>query len=167
MKKVFKYIWLVIPLFFLGKYLWMMPKFNPGKLAPEFSVPALDGGNLSLSDYKGQLLLLDFWGSWCGPCRVESPDLVKLYQKYGGKGFEILSIALDKSEARWRNAIKKDGLYWKGHGSHLERMKDPVALLYGVREIPTKYLIDEGGYIIATNPSFEEINQILSEKLSK
>jgi len=117
-----------------------MPKYNPGKLAPEFSVPALDGGNLSLSDYKG---------------------------KFGGEDFEILNIALDKSEARWKNAIKKDGLNWKGHGSHLMRMKDPVALQYGVREIPTKYLIDEEGYIIATNPSFEEIDQILREKLSK
>jgi len=167
MKNFLKYIWMVIPLFLVGKYLWKMPKYNPGKLAPEFSIPALDGATLNLSDYKGKMLLLDFWGSWCGPCRLESPNLVKVYNDYGGKGFEILSVALDKSEARWKNAIKKDGLNWPGHGSHLERMKDPVAIQYGVREIPTKYLIDEKGYIIATNPSFEEIDKILSEKLSK
>ena len=167
MNNFFKYAWLIVPIFLIGKYLWMKPKFNPGKLAPEFSIPAVDGGNLALNDYKGQMLLLDFWGSWCGPCRHESPNLVQVYKKYGGEGFEILSIALDKSEGRWKNAIKKDGLNWKGHGSNLQRMKDPVAVLYGVREIPTKYLIDEEGYIIATNPSFQEIDKILSEKLSK
>lgn len=145
----------------------MKPKFDPGQLAPDFTIPSLYGDSLRLSDYKGNYLLLDFWGSWCGPCRVESPDLVQLYQDYNPKGLKILSIALDRDRSRWQGAIKKDGLIWKDHGSNLQRMKDPVAGLYGVREIPTKYLIDPKGYIIATNPTFAELRTKLDEVLTK
>ena len=168
LKGKFKYlIFLIIPLFFLGKYLWKMPKYNPGKLAPTFSIPALDGNTLKLESFRGKMVLLDFWGSWCGPCRVESPNLVALYDRWNNKGLEIFSIAMDKSEARWKAAIAKDNLKWKTHGSNLQRMKGEVGSLYGVREIPTKYLIDQKGYIIATNPTFEEIDRLLQEKLSK
>ena len=144
-----------------------MPKYDPGQKAPDFSVPALHGDSLRLSDYAGQYVLLDFWASWCGPCRVESPELVNLYEQYKSTGFRILSIALDKSAESWKRAIEKDGLRWNDHGSHLRRMKDPVALLYGVREIPTKYLIDPKGYIIATNPTFAELRQTLDGALTK
>lgn len=144
-----------------------MPKYDPGQKAPEFTVPSLNGDSIRLSDYRGNYLLLDFWGSWCGPCRQESPDLVSLYGQNKDKGFRILSIALDRDKASWGRAIAKDGLAWDDHGSYLKRMKDPVALLYGVREIPTKYLIDPNGDIIATNPTFAELNQTLNQVLTK
>jgi len=167
LKGNFKYFLLGVAIFLIGKYLWMKPKYNPGVLAPTFSMPALDGGELALEDYRGKMVLLDFWGSWCAPCREESPNLVALYNKWNPSGLEILSVGMEQNEARWKGAIAKDGLRWKTHGSSLKRMKDPVGQLYGVREIPTKYLIDKEGYIIATNPSFEELETLLQSKLSK
>jgi len=150
----------------IGQFLWKKPKYNPGVEAPTFTTPSLTGDSLRLSDFRGKMVLLDFWASWCGPCRVESPQLVDLYNKFHDDGFEIISIGMERDRERWLRAIKKDGLVWPTHGSSLQRMKDPVGVLYGVREIPTKYLIDSKGFIIETNPTFEELDKILSSVLS-
>ena len=147
------------------------PKFINGEGAPDFVSYTPDGDSIQLSSLKGNIVLLDFWGSWCGPCRNENPDLVRLYDKYHGKSYKkaddflILSVALERSKNAWIRAIETDGLKWKTHVSSLKRMRDPIAKLYGVNEIPTKYLLNENGVIVAVNPSFEELAAFLDGRV--
>jgi peroxiredoxin len=123
-----------------------------GKWAPEFVQPDTTGSMITLSSYKGKYLLLDFWASWCIPCRQEHPHLIELYKKYNQRGFQILSISLDKSEDRmkWLEAIRKDGLIWQ-QVSDLKGKSNEAAKLYGVEIIPFNFLIDQQGKIIAKN----------------
>ena len=141
-----------------------------GKPAPDIALPGLDGKVRKLSDYKGKVVLLDFWASWCGPCRRANPHVVEIYNKYKDQGFEVFSVSLDgihprmlsrlnsqdqidqqKNMARqkWEAAIKKDGLIWDGHVSDLEHWNSPVAKTYGVRGIPKTFLIDRNGNVAA------------------
>lgn len=156
---------------FIGYKVYQMPKFSDGEIAPGFQAELLDGKSFALSDLNGSYVLLDFWGSWCGPCRVESPDLVQLHTRYKEKtfvdaiGFEIVSVAIETNETRWKNAINKDGLNWPHHIVQLDRFKGPIAKEYGVREIPTKYLLDTKGKILMVNPSFKELHSFLNERL--
>ncbi len=158
-------------LFVIGRYLYMKPKYIQGEVAPNFINYLPSGDSIQLSDFKGQFVLLDFWGSWCPPCRAESPDLVALYKKFHDakfkdiSNFEIISVGIEKSKKRWLAAIKKDNLYWPYHVSELQRLKSKTARLYGVNEIPTKYLINKDGYIISVNPTFEELDKILTKHL--
>lgn len=148
----------------LASYLYRMPKYSEADQAPDFTAQMLNGGEFTLSDLQGKYVLLDFWGSWCGPCRRENPALVQLHAQHGGKNFEIVSVAIERSEKSLRNAIKKDNLGWEYHIPQLQRFKSPVAQLYGVREIPTKYLISPEGAIIGVNPSVSEINHMLTQQ---
>ena len=147
------------------------PKFIVGEKAPDFSAKTPDGSTLKLSDYEGKLVLLDFWGTWCGPCMQEVPALVQLYNKYKNQplgaadGFEILAVAMDKDKKRWERTIKNRGMNWKGHVSDLRRMKGEVGELYRVKEIPTKYLLNENGVIISVNPTIQELDMILAKKV--
>jgi thiol-disulfide isomerase/thioredoxin len=169
--------WLVVPLLFglawLGYNWYKMPKFSNGTIAPDFETKKMDGSPLKLSDYKGKIVLLDFWGSWCRPCREANPSLRRLYDKYSkasfekASGFEIISIGIETNEARWKQAIAKDGMIWEAHASTLQNFDDPVAVLYSVREIPTTYLLDEAGQIIGVNYSEIKISEILDRKLKK
>ncbi|KFD38915.1 cytochrome C biogenesis protein [Schleiferia thermophila str. Yellowstone] len=126
-----------------------------GDVAPELAFPNPEGKIIKLSDYRGKIVLIDFWASWCRPCRMENPNLVKLYKNYNdvkfGKanGFEIFSVSLDQNKADWVNAIKADGLLWTGHVSDLKFWKSEAARIYNVNSIPMTYLIDEKGVIIA------------------
>lgn len=154
-----------------GYYYYKMPKFSSGRIAPDFVSVTPSGDSISLSDYQGNWVLLDFWGSWCGPCRIESPDLVKLHQSFSGasfrnaEGFDILSVGIETSKTAWTRAIDQDNLYWPDHVSFVQRLRDPVAKLYGVHEIPTKYLINPKGEIVGVNQSFEELNSFLSSQV--
>jgi len=148
-----------------GKHLYMMPKQSSGELAPAFTAEIRSGETINLSDFKGKFVLLDFWGSWCGPCRAENPKLVDLYQKFKGKDFEILSVGIETKKDRWERAIKKDGLVWPYHFTDFKRFNSEAAKLYGVREIPTKFLIDKDGMIIGVNQSVAEIEAVLSKRL--
>jgi len=126
-----------------------------GKAAPGFSKPGVDGQLLSLDQFKGKYVLLDFWGSWCGPCRASNPHLKELYATYKSKGFEILGIACEKSLelstsiASWKKAIETDGLPWSQVINNEANLKVDLIKLYGIDAYPTKILIDEKGNIIA------------------
>ena len=121
-----------------------------GSKAPEFSAPTPSGEQLALKDALGKVTILDFWASWCKPCRVENPNVVKLYAKYHDKGLNILGISLDKSSQKdkWLKAIEDDGLTWQ-HVSNLQYWQGPTARLYNVKSIPATFILDENGVIIA------------------
>ena len=142
------------------------PKYDSGEVAPDFESVKPDGSKLKLSDLKGKYVLIDFWGSWCAPCRRENVGLVALYNKYHGEGLEILSVGMERSKERWLKAIQQDGLVWDTHVSDLKRMGGKVGRLYKIREIPTKYLIDGEGQIIGVNLTVAEIDRLLAQKLA-
>jgi peroxiredoxin len=121
-----------------------------GAIAPEFQSKNADGQQVDLKSYRGQYTLVDFWASWCGPCRQESPTLVRLYNSYHEKGFTILSVSIDTDDTKWRNAIKKDGYLWQNL-SELSGYAGPTAVLYNVSAIPNSFLLDKEGRIIAKN----------------
>ncbi len=118
-----------------------------GSLAPDFTLTTPEGKPLELSSLRGKIVLIDFWASWCGPCRKENPNVIKLYKKYHNKGFEILGVSLDDKQDKWVDAIKKDGLPWS-HVSDLKGWDSQAAKLYGVDAIPFTVLLDKEGKII-------------------
>jgi len=149
-------------------FIYKAPKYSAGEKTEEISAVLRDGSPFTLSDLHGKYVLLDFWGSWCGPCRAESPALVKLNQEMSGRkfndadGFEIVSVGIETSEKSWNAAIERDQLNWKYHIIQTERFKSPLPLLYKVREIPTKYLLDTNGEVLFVNPTFDQITDFLN-----
>lgn len=133
-----------------------------GSAAPNFTLNNLEGKPVSLSDYKGKITLIDFWASWCGPCRRENPNVVATYKKYHPKGFEILGVSLDDNKNKWQDAITKDGLIWT-QVSDLKGWESEVAQLYGVQYIPNNFLIDQNGKIIGKDLVGSKLEQALSE----
>lgn len=133
-----------------------------GTVAKPFTQRKANGDLVRLSDYQGKYVLLDFWASWCGPCRKEHPDLLKAYRLFKDKNFEIVSISLDNNKEAWVKAIAKDGLLWP-NVSDLKGMQNEVAILYGVQSIPANFLIDPDGKIIHKNFSGKELSDILNK----
>jgi thiol-disulfide isomerase/thioredoxin len=130
-----------------------------GEKAPEIELADRSGNPLKLSSLKGKVVLLDFWASWCGPCRHENPTVVKAYDKYKEKGFTVFSVSLDNSKDKWLAAIAKDGLTWENHVSDLKGWQSAGAALYKVSGIPATFLLDKEGKIVAKNlrgPALEE-----------
>lgn len=125
---------------------------NVGDKAPDFSITDPEGKTINLHSLKGKVIFLDFWASWCQPCRMANMDIVPLYHKYNPHGFEIFSVSLDDKKDHWVNAIKNDKLVWPYHGSELKGFEQSrIAELYNVEGLPATFLIDESGIIIDKN----------------
>jgi thiol-disulfide isomerase/thioredoxin len=137
------------------------------RVAPEIVLKKPDGSDIRLSQLKGQYVMIDFWASWCGPCRRESPNMVRLYNEYKDKGFTIFSVSLDKDGDAWKAAIAKDGLIWPNHGSDLKMWDTPLVSLYNFNSIPHTVLVDPEGKIIASGLRGEKLEQKLKELFSK
>lgn len=138
-----------------------------GAEAPDITLPSPDGNTYSLSDLRGKYVLLDFWASWCRPCRAENPNVVENYKRFHDKGLEIFSVSLDKEKAAWEKAIQDDQLVWPWHVSDLQYWSSAPAKKYGVNSIPANFLIDPQGKIIATNLRGPALGQKLAEIFSK
>lgn len=142
----------------LGKKIERMSSMMVGGTAPDFTQNTPDDQPMKLSDLRGKVVLLDFWASWCGPCRKENPNVVRVYNKYKDKGFDVLGVSLDKNKERWLSAIEKDNLTWN-HVSDLKGWQNSVAKDYGISSIPATILLDQNGKIIARNlrgPALEQ-----------
>lgn len=140
----------------------LQEKLAPGKEAPEIVLNNPEGKPVALSSLRGKYVLIDFWASWCRPCRAENPNVVAMYKKYKRKGFEIYSVSLDRTKDAWVNAIKQDGLTWT-HVSDLKFWQSEGAKTYGVSGIPFTVLIDKEGKIIATNIRGESLRNKMKE----
>lgn len=133
--------------------------------APEIAFPNPSGKILKLSDLKGKVVLVDFWASWCGPCRAENPNVVKMYEKFKDKGFTIFSVSLDEDATKWKEAIEKDQLSWTNHVSDLKGWKSSVVANFGIEGIPYTVLLNKDGKIIGKNLRGEKLEETLNELL--
>jgi peroxiredoxin len=133
------------------------------QLAPEITLKNPEGAEMKLSSLRGQYVLLDFWASWCRPCRKENPNVVALYHKYKNKGFTVFSVSLDSNVEAWKAAIKADDLVWPHHVSDLKGWDSKMPSLYGFQGIPYTVLIDKEGKIIETNLRGNSLEQKLKE----
>lgn len=137
-----------------------------GSEAPAFTQANVEGKPVALKDFKGKYVLVEFWASWCGPCRAENPNLVKQYAQYKSKGFEILSVSLDSEKDKWVDAIQKDGLPWT-HVSDLKGWNNAVGRLYGVRGVPASFLVGPDGKIVGKDLRGESLNKKLEEVMGE
>lgn len=146
---------------------------NIGDTAPDLAFNNPDGKEIKLSNLRGNIVLIDFWASWCGPCRRENPNVVAAYEKYASakfkdaKGFEILGVSLDKNHASWVKAIEQDNLNWPHHMSDLGGWSSAPAAVYQVRSIPASFLVDANGVIIAKNLRGQSLHIELDKLVKK
>jgi peroxiredoxin len=144
----------------------ILGKVEVGQPAPEFTMNDSTGKPVSLSSFKGKVVLVDFWASWCGPCRAENPNVVAAYKKFNSKGFTVLGVSLDTDKGKWQEAVAKDGLTWT-HVSDLIGWKNAAAKQYGVMSIPANFLINKEGKIIGSSLRGEDLVKKLEEVLGK
>lgn len=136
-----------------------------GQPSPEINLPDINNNNIALSSLKGKIVLIDFWASWCGPCRKENPNVVRLYDQYKDKGFDIYSVSLDKNKDAWVKAIEMDKLTWPSHVSDLLQWSSSVVPQFGIEGIPFTLLIDRNGNIIAKGLRGQQLEEKLKELL--
>ncbi len=146
------------------RYLKNLKNVSVGKKAPGITQFDIEGNPYSLQDLKGKYVLVDFWASWCPPCRAENPNLVATYAEFKDKNFEILGVSLDKNLENWKKAIKDDNLTWK-HISDLQHWNNGAATVYGIKAIPQNVLVDPNGIIIARNLHGEALKTKLRQIL--
>jgi thiol-disulfide isomerase/thioredoxin len=160
-----KFLSLIVFSFVLFQSVVAQPP-RQGMPAAEIALPSVNGDTLRLSSLKGKVVLIDFWASWCGPCRSSNRSLVKLYSKYKSKGFEILGISLDESDDAWKKAIAKDKISWLqviDHGG----WEAKTAANWNIMALPTSYLMDKDGRLIAMDLDKKQLESALKELLDK
>lgn len=151
----------------VSQFLKRMEAVKPvsiGAMAPAFEMSTPEGKVVRLADFKGKYVLLDFWAAWCGPCRKENPNIVRLFNQYKDKNFTVLGVSLDDDKADWLKAVKDDGLTWT-HVSELKRWESPIVNLYKIESIPASFLLDPQGKIIAKNLRGAELEAFLAKTL--
>jgi thiol-disulfide isomerase/thioredoxin len=146
-------------------YRYRQPRFIAGETAPDFQVTLLDGSTAHLSDTRGKYTILQFWGSWCGPCRGENPYLAGLYRKYHERGFEIFSIALEQNTRNWERAINDDGLIWRYHTMESADFGGPISRHFNIKSIPALFLLNPDGQIMSVNPDVSDLDKVLGQRL--
>lgn len=157
---------------FFARYLYRTPTYVTGEMSTDISGVLPSGDTARLSDIRNKYILLDFWGSWCGPCIAEIPDLIQLYDSYhaarftDGDGFEIFSVGIESNRERWFQTIQYEGMKWQYHISDQQNFDSPIARQYGVRYIPAHFLIDPKGRIITVNQPLADVDKILKDRLA-
>lgn len=151
--------------YFIYQFMYLKPTFMIGEKVPTFRTKTIDGKNFSIDDLNGKLVLMEFWGTWCGPCRKQMPELSKIYRTYKDSlhgTFEIVSLAMDDDTAALRMVINRDSLSWPYH------LREPqnggeISALFQIKQIPTSYLINDKSQIIKVNPTIEELKDVLQK----
>ena len=138
---------------------------QPGMVMPDIALNDPDGEERALSDLRGKVVLVDFWASWCGPCRRENPNVVRAWNEYHDRGFEVFSVSLDRDVTKWKRAIDQDGLIWPHHISDLKGWGSVATQLYGISSIPHAILIDREGTVVATHLRGNQLEQALDKLL--
>lgn len=158
-KKIF------IPCFLmLATILPAAAQLHQGEPAYEIKLPDVNGKELALSSLKGKVVLIDFWASWCGPCRTSNKKLVSVYDKYKDKGFEIYGVSLDENARAWQKAIDNDQITWL-QVNEAHYTESPIIQQWGIIQIPTSFLMDRDGNVVAMNPSGKQLARLLEKLL--
>jgi len=148
------------------KQMMLVKPVSIGQPAPEFTIIGVDDKPIKLSDYKGKYVMIDFWASWCGPCRQENPNVVAQYAKFKSKGLNILGISLDTDKDKWQQAIAADNLTWS-HGSDLKNFEGSTERLYHIEAIPSNFIIDPQGVIVAKNVRGADLEDFFNKTFNK